>query len=609
MPDRVQLLSEDLANKIAAGEVVERPASVVKELVENAIDAGARSISVVIHQGGLKRIEVLDDGWGMSREDALMSLERHATSKIRSIDDLFSIHTLGFRGEALPSIASVSRFTLVTRQADDLAATRITVQGTERQVDEVGAPTGTRIMVDDLFYNTPARLKFMKTIATEGGHVAETVTRLAISHPEVAIGLVHDDRMLLSTPGNNSLWDVLLTIYGKEVAKGLTAIEAEHPSIKLDGYVGQPQVARSNRLHEHTMVNGRYVRSRTLQHAVEEAYRNVIPPRRYPLVALRLTIDPEYVDVNVHPAKTEVRFRHDSEVHQAVLRAVRRALAHASAAGAALEPEEPVVYDQPPVPERDALTNSSYVQERLPEPEQLVVTVPRPAAWTTMPPASPRPSTPWSERPVQAVSSEIRSPEPSAPSAFPPVRVISQLSGTYILAQAVDAWLIIDQHAAHERILYEEFKAQLSGGQISTQLMMVPLTLELTGFELERMRARVDDLEALGYVIEPFGTGTLLVRGVPQILGEGAGREALIELMDEILRSPKAPAAHELANRALITMSCKGAIKANQWLPVARQEEIIQRLGTTPDYATCPHGRPTYWWLSHADLDKHFLRS
>ncbi|MGE5654891.1 MAG: DNA mismatch repair endonuclease MutL, partial [Bacillota bacterium] len=411
------------------------------------------------------------------------------------------------------------------------------------------------------------------------------------------------DRMLLSTPGNNDLWDVLLTIYGKEIAKGLTAVEAELPTIRVAGYIGQPETARSNRLHEHVMVNGRYVRSRTLQHAIEEAYRNVIAPRRYPLVALCLTIDPEYVDANVHPAKTEVRFRNDSEVHQAVLRSIRRALAHAAVSDTVSSEYEPITYERSAA---QGAREATYVQERLPEPE--VTPTSSMPSWTAPEPVAFRPQVEWSSQQT-SVERFAKPTDPTVPSVFPPVRVISQLSGTYILAQAVDAWLIIDQHAAHERILYEQFKAELTGGQISTQMMMVPLTLELTSFELERMRTRLADLEHLGYVIEPFGTGTVLVRGIPQVLGEAAGREALIELMDEILHCPKAPAAHELVNKALITMSCKGAIKANQWLPVARQDELIQRLSVTPDCATCPHGRPTYWWLSHQELDKHFLRS
>lgn len=621
---RIHRLSDDMINKIAAGEVVERPASVVKELVENAIDAGATVVKVTVLGGGLRSIEVSDNGCGMSRTDALLAVERHATSKIRQQDDLERIDTLGFRGEALPSIASVSRFTLLTRAADDIGGSELRVGDGEQSCEDAAAPLGTTIRVEDLFYNTPARLKFMRSERSESIQISDTMQRLAITSPQVSFELLQDDRRQLFTSGSGRLADVLLTIYGKAAARQWLELRDQLGDIRIEGFIGTPELTKGTRNHQHWIVNGRYIRSRSLQHALEEAYRNVIPARRYPIAALFLRIPLHLVDVNVHPAKTEIRIQNESQLHQFVMRAVQRSLMSISADGEGLRSHtdadalaEPAVErlrgEQLNLPSGEAASqqparpvyawsndfsypagNASSI-----EPSALSVREAQPGETSAYTTASP-----------PGVAGEaLTLPPLQGDSIFPPFRVVSQLAGSYILAQCARGWLIVDQHAAHERINYQRLVQGLSQGGVSSQMMLVPQSLQLTPLEEALILEHRDSLEQLGFVLEPFGERTVLLRACPLLLGDNSGEEALREILEELSHEGKKPDPLQLVEKALITLSCKSAIKANTWLPMARMEELLQQLGRTEFGGTCPHGRPTYWLLTIEELDKRFLRT
>ncbi|MCE5196013.1 MAG: DNA mismatch repair endonuclease MutL [Negativicutes bacterium] len=611
----IRILSADLTNKIAAGEVVERPASVVKELLENAIDAGASQVSIDISGGGLTRISLTDNGSGMNRSDAVLALERHATSKLQEESDLFAIKTLGFRGEALPSIASVSHFCLLTRRQDDLAGTKVRVNQGVITAEDAAAPKGTQVIVEDLFYNTPARLKFMKSVAAEGSHILNVALSLALSRPDVAIECTRDDRLVLSTPGNGKLDDVIRAVYGHDVMQQLLPLVYSEGEYRISGYIGKPTFSRSNRRDEHFVINGRYAQARNIQHAVEEAYRQIMPPRKYPFFVLSIQLPLEQVDVNVHPAKTEVRFREEAKLYQLCLCGVRSAL-NPQLLGK--EAEQTVVYHPPQqsedwlAAETTATARPTIRQESLlssfPMANQRAATAPQARLY-----AAPDELTAASRSEESGQVLPPQNPQFSAldlkqPSIFPPMRVISQLAGTYLLAQSIDAFYLFDQHAAHERILFGMLKAQMEQGQISSQTMLMPYTIELPVMEFDRIIQRLAELRTLGFLLEDFGNQTLLVREMPQLLTGDGAREGLVEIFNELTATERPLSASDLTMKTLITMSCKGAIKANQWLPQNRMSELIEQLGRTENAATCPHGRPTFYCLSLTDLDKIFKR-
>lgn len=610
--EMIRILSADLTNKIAAGEVVERPASVVKELLENAIDAGATQVSIDISGGGLTRISLTDNGSGMNREDAVLAMERHATSKLQEESDLFAIKTLGFRGEALPSIASVSHFSLLTRRQDDLAGTKVQVNQGETTAEDAAAPKGTQVIVDDLFYNTPARLKFMKSVAAEGSHILNVALDLALSRPNVAIECTREDRLVLSTPGNGKLEEVIRAIYGHDVMEHLLPLEYSEGEYRIFGYIGKPTFSRSNRRDEHFIINGRYAQAKNIQHAVEEAYRQIMAPRKYPFFVLSIQLPLDQVDVNVHPAKTEVRFREEGRVYQLCMRGVRSALnPHLlGSEPAGFAPERSLQFGETAEPRQWLAAETA----QLPAAEQgtLLTSFP-PAAQEAayFPPQVNPAGASHGEAPGQIfppILPELIAVDLSKTSIFPPMRVISQLAGTYILAQAINAFYLFDQHAAHERILFAKLKTQIEEGQITSQTMLMPYTVELPIMEYDRVMQRLTELKTLGFILEDFGNQTLLVREMPQLLTGDGAREGLVEIFNQLTSTERPLSASDLKMKTLITMSCKGAIKANQWLPQSRMDELIEQLGRTENAATCPHGRPTFYCLSLAELDKIFKR-
>lgn len=593
MDNPIRILSVDLANKIAAGEVVERPASVIKELVENAIDAGATRISIEIAQGGMQRILVTDNGSGMSAQDAPLALERHATSKISQESDLFSIHTLGFRGEALPSIASVSRFQMLTRREEDLVGTRISVESGQLKVEEAAAPKGTRVLVENLFYNTPARLKFMKSVVSEGSHVLQTCIHLALTRPDIAFQCLRDDKMILDTEGNGQLKSVIQRIYGRDVVDHLLPVDFSDTVYTLRGFIGKPTFPRSNRRDEHFIINGRYAIAASIQHAVEESYRQRMEARKYPFFVLLLDLPLEHIDVNVHPAKTEVRFQEDRRVYSLVQRGVQSAL-------------NPLIQASP------ALNNNGRETSQTVKSETWSVAV-NPWAGTKLHETLDSPvnlpqklSLAMEEQPL-LLKKQISFNRFEA-SIFPPLRPISQLAGTYILAQSVDSLYIFDQHAMAERILYTQLKEQFNKGEIQRQILLEPYTIHFSVAEFDRVLYRIEDMKTLGFEIEDFGNQTLLVREIPQAAGGLQGKEQIQELFLELSNQERTLRNSDLMLKTLVTMSCKGSVKANQWLPQQQMLDLMDQLGRCEDASTCPHGRPTFYKISVNDLDKFFKR-
>lgn len=612
MPIRV--LSEQLASQIAAGEVVERPASVVKELVENAIDAGATAVSIEVRDGGRALIQVADDGSGIAESEAETAFLRHATSKLESAAGLEAIRTLGFRGEALAAIASVSRLTIVTRTAEAAAGVRLQLTGGVVQSRErVGAPPGTVIAVSDLFFNTPARLKFLKSATAERRAIDEFVSRYALAYPHMRWRLAHNGRIALQTGGDGDLRAALADVYGVETARALLPIRetdeyaapdlpAPEPSaeeepepggapLRVSGYVSPPELQRANRSQITLFVNGRWVHDQQLTYAVIEAYHTLIPSGRYPLAVIFITLPPEDVDVNVHPAKAEVRFRRPRAVFGAVQRAVRRTLLDSDPLRRL--PDNP--FDEPAGPAR-ALAGDAFAWWRRPrpEPEPLALQHPDP-----LPPA-------------QAGETFGRPASPPTPplggARLPILRVIGQVGAAYIIAEGPEGLFLIDQHAAHERILFEQMLAAAAARAMPTQQLVAGQAVQVTPAQAALLEERLDWLAGLGFLVEPFGPGTFLVRGVPALLA-GADPGRALWAAVEALEADETPLRDTL-EAAVLRRVCKAAaVKAGQLLSQAEMETLVRQLEACEVPHTCPHGRPTLIHLSVAQLARQFGRT
>jgi len=603
------VLADDVAAKIAAGEVIERPVSVVKELVENALDAGATDIRVEIREGGQRLIRVADDGSGIVSAEAERAFQRHATSKVQSAEDLFHVRTLGFRGEALPSIAAVSRVTLVTRARPEAVGTRLRLEA-GRMVERagVGAPAGTVMTVENLFYNTPARLKFLKSATAEAGQVHALLQRLALAFPERRLSLVSDGRAAFQHAGG-ALIDALATVYGADLARQMIEVagveedgeayedrEAEGAP-RVWGFVSPPSVSRANRAHMTFVVNGRVVQDRALAVAVTEAYHTLLMVGRFPISALHIQVAPEDVDVNVHPAKAEVRFRDGRAVFSAVQQAVRRAVIRFA-----------------PVPQfggspvwDDARGGGWAV------PSDAAALASRPMLapdwWPTtdMPPTEP-PIWGMAAPPATALPPGERT-LPGTGGKLPALRVLGQVAQAYIIAEGPDGMYLIDQHAAHERVLYEEFLAAHARRDVAAQTLLEPLPLELDPGEAAVAAEHAEGLGRLGFALEPFGPGTLLVRAVPALLRQADPRQALREILAQLGEGRRNPVEVD-TEAALLRAVCKtAAIKAGQTLSMAEMQALIRLLEASSSPRTCPHGRPTMIHLSAAFLAREFGRT
>ena len=571
----IKPLPDLLISQIAAGEVVERPASVVKELLENSIDAGARAVSVQLLEGGVRQIRIADDGGGIPKEELPLALARHATSKIASLEDLEKVASLGFRGEALASIAAVARLTLVSRLRSAPHAWRIDAG---REVAPAALGAGTVIEVDDLYFNTPARRKFLKSEHTEFAHCEEAVRRIALAHPGVAFHLQHNGRSALLLAAGDAARRVA-DLLGEEFADQARAVDASAGSLRLAGFAALPAYSRARADAQYFFVNGRFVRDKLLVHAVREAYADILHGQRHPAYALFLDIDPRGVDVNVHPAKTEVRFRDGRAVHQFVFHALQRTLA------APLSQAPAAQSVSPPAP-----APASAPQWRQPA---LAV-----------------------EQPVAAYYDFVRQPAvqaprigESAPGEAPPLGyALAQLHGIYILAQNATGLVLVDMHAAHERILYEKLKNALDERAPASQQLLIPALLSVGGEDMAAAQEHADTLARLGFEVAPAGPRELAVRAVPALLTSARIPELLRALLAELEKFGASRAAAERRNELLATMACHGAVRAHRALSLPEMNALLREMEATERADQCNHGRPTWTQLSIDDLDRLFLR-
>jgi len=579
---RIRVLDDHLVNRIAAGEVVERPAAVVKELVENSLDAGASSIEVRVEDGGRRRIVVADDGEGMERDDALLALERHATSKLRSFEDLAAIATLGFRGEALPSIAAVSRFFLRTAARDGFA-TEIEVRaGRIVEVREVERGRGTTTEVGGIFFNVPARRKFLRAAPTELAHIVRTVAHYALAHPSVRFVLEHEGRRLIDAPKAADRSERIAQVHGRELAAKLVPFAAEGSGIRVSGFAGRPVDALARRDVQHVFVNGRLVQDRVLGHAIAAAYGNTLARGLYPAMLLFVDIDPSRVDVNVHPQKTEVRFDRSSDVHDAVRAAVASALSHGAAVPRLQDLRPGTSTPTPLASVAAALTRYEAV----------------------------------AETPVRAYAPQdgVAAPsllEEGAAAVDPGRRAVplAQYKDSYIVAQDREGLLIVDQHVAHERVLFERYLKETERGEVHVQRLLFPKTIELSADEAVVLASEAGEFGRLGFLLEPFGGNAVKLDGVPAFAKDVAPDRLLRELLGEAARTRSAATgADELRRRLVTSAACQAAIKVNY--PLAREgmQRLLDDLFQTENPTTCPHGRPIIFRLTLDEIERAFRR-
>ncbi|WP_125140381.1 DNA mismatch repair endonuclease MutL [Clostridium transplantifaecale] len=727
----IQVLDQNTINQIAAGEVIERPASVVKELLENAVDAKATAVTVEIRDGGLSMIRVTDNGCGIPKEQIPLAFLRHATSKIRTVEDLFTVASLGFRGEALSSIASVAQVELITKTTGSMSGSRYQIEGGEEiSLEEVGAPEGTTFIARNLFYNTPARRKFLKTPMTEGAHVADLVEKIALSHPEISIRLIQNGQSKLHTSGNHNLKDIVYTIFGREIAANLLPVESGADPVKVEGYIGKPLIARGNRNYENYFINGRYIKSSLINKAIEDAYKPFMMQHKYPFTMLQFTIEPEFLDVNVHPAKMELRFRDGEMVYKMVYHTISMALSQKELipqvelpgvnpfGGKNAENQEtgkdrgiggsygngrtqdgmpygvpssrglkPVIFreNRPEPFEKRRLQAESLIQSAA--ASDLTSAHEAAASEQAAPEAGGRPSgssgltgkdirdllsvrtpviadetAPYSGRPDAPVSFSAAKPdtgiesehgigpeqnidpEPNtgsdSPSDLRPEAetaaadtlsqaapkqldlfeeklltkqarsehiLIGQLFDTYWLVQFHDNLYIIDQHAAHEKVLYEKTIASLKKREYTSQLINPPIILTLSGNEELMLKKYMDHFTSVGFEIEHFGGKEYAVRAVPANLFSIAKRELLMEMIDGLTDGVD-QGTPDIINEKIASMSCKAAVKGNHAMSAMEADKLIDELLELENPYACPHGRPTIITMSKYELEKKFKR-
>ena len=582
----IHVLPANVASQIAAGEVIERPASVVKELLENALDAGAGYISVTVDEAGKRLVEVADDGCGIPASDLSLAVERHATSKLNTAEDLSHIKTLGFRGEALASIASVARVTITSRSSEAPAAARLVVEaGISQAVEMVGAPVGTMVRVENLFFNVPARLKFLKSELTERRHIDELVTRYALAYPNVRVHLKQDGKSVIQTSGNNDRREILASLYGVETARQMMEVLAESSGISLTGFISPISVTRSNRKEITFFVNGRPVQDTALTAALVQAYHTLLMVGRYPLAVVFLDLAPEEVDVNVHPTKAEVRFRNQSLVFSAVQNGVRRALlAHTPVPGVNLSAPwselQPGWRRSPELSWRD-------VPQTVPQADSVIGA-----------------STGLTQEPIP--STQETQPEIQPALRTPILRLVGQIAAAYLVAEGPDGLYLIDQHAAHERVLFEEFLA-IRSSTIPAQTLLQPIAVELPPSYYRLLNDQLPILNQLGFIVEPFGPGAFLVRAIPALFA-GMDSSAALRVVVEDFEEDETPLQTEVQAKLIARICKRAAIKAGQVLSVEEQSTLLSKLEKCHSPRTCPHGRPTMIHLSVDLLERQFGR-
>ncbi|MCY3721954.1 MAG: DNA mismatch repair endonuclease MutL [Candidatus Poribacteria bacterium] len=627
---KIKILSADVANKIAAGEVVERPASVVKELIENAIDAGSTAIRVEIRAGGKRLIRVSDNGIGMQREDALLALERHATSKVNRIEDLERIHTFGFRGEALASIASVSQFELLTRTADALEGTKVDVEGgVFRSVQESGCSPGTHMSINNLFYNVPARLKFLKTDTTEMNHITNQVTWAALAHPKIHFSLTHNGRSILDVRSCDSYLERVRLLYGREFAENLIEFTEALPDLKMYGLLGKPEFTKPNREYQLFFLNQRPIRSRIIGAALTEALNAMVAKDRQPVALLFLTLEPDTVDVNVHPAKIEVRFRNERTIYSGIVRMLRDALHKTTYIPKIETPIEPTHSDgdtenrdvsRPQrVPPLGSLSGPGRGQRTTPIPQvqhrQTPPVTPQETEKGDQASEAQTPSTQHGQGTL-APTIVVQPPQQRMPDDanlslldFENVQLKTILFKTYIVVEAGDKIFFIDQHVAAERVLYERFVNQVETDGIPVQGLLLPVTLEVTPQQLGVLKIHGDIFKKLGFDLEEFGGNTILIRAIPSPLPTRIAAQTVTDLLDKL---PEAPHTEvqipEAMDNALITLACKSAVKAGDTLDTKEMMNLIKELSEAKLPFNCPHSRPIIVEMGRDELERRFHR-
>lgn len=616
MPN-IAILNQETIDKIAAGEVVERPCSVVKELVENAIDAGSTAITVEIKEGGISFIRITDNGCGIERDQVTVAFYRHSTSKIRSAEDLLTVKSLGFRGEALSSISAVARVELITKTYDELTGTRYVIEGSkELSNEEIGAPDGTTFIVKDLFYNVPARRKFLKTAQTEGSYISDMVEKLALSHPDISFKFINNNQTKLHTSGNGNRKDIIYHIFGREISSSLLEVKHECEYFKVEGFIGKPVITRGNRNYENYFINGRYVKSNILSRAIEEAYKSFLMQHQYPFTVLYFTFFSE-LDVNVHPTKMELRFDNNNEIYVELCDTIYAILSHKE-----MIPEVPV--DSTPAPKKIV----HEYKEPIPEPfEKRRINEVRAAEsrsvygqsvtstvknYSATEPAAKVPETSTAYEPAHVVTGTQQTLGDYdkvflTESAKKQFSIIGQLFKTYWLIEFEDKLYIIDQHAAHEKVLYEKTMARLANKDFTSQRISPPIVMTLDARESEMLEKYRPQIEQFGYEVEHFGGKEYMISAIPDNLFNIDMKDLFIEMLDDFSNSTGRQTP-DIITEKVASMSCKAAVKGNDKLTLPEINKLIDDLLSLDNPYNCPHGRPTIISMSKYEIEKKFKR-
>ena len=653
---QIALLSQETIDKIAAGEVIERPSSVVKELVENAIDAGSSAVTVEIKEGGISFIRISDNGCGIEREQIPLAFLRHSTSKIKSVEDLFTVTSLGFRGEALSSIAAVSQVELITKTNGDFTGSRYLIEGSkEVSLEEIGAPDGTTFIVRNLFYNTPARKKFLKSAQTEGNYIHELMQRMILSHPDVAFKFIMNNQVKLQSSGNGNIKDIIYHLYGRDITKALLPIAHESELFKVSGFIGKPMISRGNRGYELYFVNGRFIRSQILSKAIEDAFKPFLMQHQYPFTVLYFEIDSSLLDVNVHPTKMELRFSNQQELYREVQSILSAALVHRD-----IIPEVPVdtlKKNEMEVPKIEKVMPEPFEQKRLEEirkavrkdsPYEIKYPVSRPMGTgsvssvaqeklldtiKSMPPEDmmeeriqkeplPEQSKKETEKELAKEAYVLREeetygakPEGSYEQGsflkeeeMAKQKIIGQLFDTYWLVEYNDRLFIVDQHAAHEKVMYEKLKKQFEKKEFTSQAISPPIVITLSMREADVLERFKEQFTKLGFEIEHFGGAEYSICGVPGNLYRLNTRDVLIEMLDELTDGISERATTDVILDKIASMSCKAAVKGSQRLSLPEMEQLMKDLMKLDNPYNCPHGRPTIIAMSKYEIEKKFKR-
>ena len=628
---KIALLTQDTIDKIAAGEVVERPSSVVKELVENAIDAKATAITIEIKEGGISFIRISDNGCGIDKSEVPLAFLRHSTSKIRSVEDLLCVSSLGFRGEALSSIAAVARVELITKTPDSLTGVRYQIEGSkEMAFEEIGAPDGTTFLVKDLFYNTPARKKFLKSAQTEGSYIADMVEKLALSHPDISFKFIQNNQTKLHTSGNGNIKDLIYHVFGREISNAVLPVDIENELFSVNGYIGKPVITRGNRNFEIYFINGRYVKSQLLSKAIEEAYKSFLMQHQYPFCVLYFTFKGESLDVNVHPTKMELRFDNNQEVYQYLCNGLYEVLSHKE-----MIPEVPVSDEK-----KSAAVVREY-KESIPEPfearrlnqvrshesiftptqmESVRASVKKDSPYEVKYPSRVAETSNYqanitskllgetqNDTKYENVTLESLSSDFLTKDAKKKHRIIGQLFKTYWLVEFEDKLFIVDQHAAHEKVLYERTMATLREKEFTSQTISPPIILSLDANEILMLEKYKDQIARMGYEVESFGGKEYMISAVPANLFKVDMKDLFIEMLDDFsnLTGRETP---ELILEKVASMSCKAAVKGNQNLTFMEFDALVEELLTLENPYNCPHGRPTIISMTKYEIEKKFKR-